>query len=257
MLNMRTLLPQPSRAAFATNIITAPWTYDTAHTADANTILLYHAEDNAANTNVTDSSGNGYTGTSSANTNTWSGAGKFNLALDIDGETTTSNTITLNSVAYEVLIRAALQAAITFECWIKWNANADWSAAVAADSNIVTIEDANLAGNNMFWARYERANNSIDFVFKANGTTNERKTAPAAAPVDTTNWAHICMTKSTAADEFKAYINMVQVGATSTGLGVFQNNDLITRIGNLRPGAVNQAWAGFIDELAISNKIRY
>jgi hypothetical protein len=37
----------------------ASWTWDTEHTADADTILLVHAEDNAANTTVVDDSGNG------------------------------------------------------------------------------------------------------------------------------------------------------------------------------------------------------
>ena len=154
MLNMRTLLPQPSRAAFATNIITAPWTYNTQHTADANTIVLYHFEENAANANYTDSSANGYTGTASANTSVlYNAGGQFNGCAYVNK----LYRVTLGVAGSQTAVSNAFRDKITLEGWFKSDV-ADWST-----SGYQSFFNHIIDGNNQSSLVFDNASNRVEF----------------------------------------------------------------------------------------------
>lgn len=90
--------------------------------------------------------------------------------------------------------------------------------------------------------------NRIVFTRNVTGDLNQRNHT-----ISTTDWFHLAITTSIAADEMKCYVDGVQSGATITGLAAFPGSDLSatrTTVGarDTVPGAV---WDGYEKYMAI------
>jgi hypothetical protein len=216
----------------------AGWAWNTEHVPDANTIFLAHCEDNAASTVVTDSSGNGYNGVASANTNTLSAAGKFNLGLNLGA----AQNIDVNSNAMDTAIIAALNNKCTIEGWFK-NAAADWS--VFGEQMLLCFRTD---GANFIFIDYDNTVNKIYFRYMAIIIDDN------GAYVDTTAWQSMAMTVDNVADEVKAFVNGVLI---NTAVGVLPYVGAVAdfKIGSYWNGGVK--WNGIVDENAVSNVERY
>lgn len=79
---------------------------------DTNHVAVYHLSDNAANTTVKDSTGNGNTGTNVANTNTKTATGEIASALTYSSASGDKTTMS-DSASLEIT------GALSFEAWIK------------------------------------------------------------------------------------------------------------------------------------------
>lgn len=71
------------------------------------------------------------------------------------------------------------------------------------------------ANNRVFFGRSTGAG-SMTLQYSAGGTAKL-----VTATLATLGWFHMCLTWSKAADEVRAYINGIQIGATQTGLGTW------------------------------------
>lgn len=235
------MIPVVARAPSYVN----PWTYDTEHTADANTILLLHCEDDAANTTITDSSGNSYDWTASANTSLMNNAtGKFGDCFDLDDQYEG----TINNDTFDNAFSSAAGSTITVELWIKSTA-ANWSDA--GNQQWVNIRKAD--SNDAILLGYLVSGDQLEFRYKAGGTTNLINVTSAI--VDTTTWHHVALTANVAADEMKAFVDGSQFQSTETGLGTWSATILDAMIGEDAGGGEN--FDGMIDEVAVSNVCRY
>ena len=227
----------------------ANWTYDTEHTADVNTLVLYHSEDNAANTNVTDSSGNGYNGTAGHNTDTFTTAtGQFNRGFDFVGA---SRNVTNATAALLTKLDSAMSGNITIEGYYK-SSVADWSTWGNTYSSFWRLWGDS---NNFMGVQWLKGTNQIAYPYKGTGTIKDPKFTPVV--VDTTTYFHVAQTKSTAADEMKIFFNGVQDDVTQSGLNGWTNSAAYVTYGNESNAGAAIYWMGSADEFAISNKIRY
>jgi hypothetical protein len=221
-----------------------PWLWDTEHTPDANTLLLHHHEDNLANTIVVDSSGNGWNSVDTANTNaTYTAGGRFSGGFYPNKNDYDKNTV----AACLAAVQAAVAAVITVEAWIKCDTN-NWSAQ--GNQGFFMID----AGfwTNVVDVRYKSADDLVYFTYTAGGVV---KTITTIGITDTIGWHHLAVTIDVAADEFKAFIDGVQVGLTQNGLGVW--NLAVTGVWIGCDTVAGNPMDGVIDEFTISNVVRY
>lgn len=132
----------------------------------------------------------------------------------------------------------------TIALWCKAENVSIWSDGVVR--RMIGLENAD--GTNFIRISKTATAGRIGIDYKAGGTAK----VVNINSVSTTDWFHLCMTVSKAADEFKVYINGEQTGTTQTGLGTWTGN-LVTTQCNI--GAYTQVpanpWIGWIAHSAI------
>jgi hypothetical protein len=90
------------------------------------------------------------------------------------------------------------------------------------------------------------ANNTLYLRHRANGVD---KTV-SANDFTTTDWYQLLLTWSATADQFKAYRNAAQLGATQTGLGVWAGTPTFSLIGAQTSGPIS-VWHGYAAHVPI------
>lgn len=111
---------------------------------------------------------------------------------------------------------------------------------------------ASVDSNNNIQIFHNHASNTINFQYKAGGTSKSFSTSFNHEGDDT--WRHLLMTWDTTADELFAYINGVSVDDAKTGLGTWSgtiDNVYVAR----NTTASNSFYAGHIDELSLFNTV--
>ncbi|MDD5051005.1 MAG: LamG domain-containing protein [Candidatus Pacebacteria bacterium] len=213
------------------------WTYDTEHTADANTILLLHLEDNAANTTVVNSGSGGNGATEAANTSTLSSAGKFNNGFtfaDAEGISMTT----------EANFRIA--GSMTVEAWI-------YPHAVAGYKQIVWKMYAAAGQKNYDLDISEHTAKRISF----NRDNAAERKVWGDADLNTNQWYHVAgvFSKTTGMALFIDGVKQAQTEANTDD--TFTNVTPQTcRIGKT-DDVFGAHFDGIIDEVAVSNTVRY
>lgn len=101
----------------------------------------------------------------------------------------------------------------TFMCQIKVSGAGIWTDGSRHYAGLFGADGA----ANAAYIRKSTANNTIDFVYAANGTVE----IVSPAGITTTDFLNAAITWSVAADEVRAYIDGAQVGVTQNGLGVW------------------------------------
>jgi len=116
-------------------------------------------------------------------------------------------------------------------------------ASGSYDTLISVRYDAN---NRVFIEHY--SNNIMYFSYTGGGTGD-------SVGIDVSSysgWHHWALTWDKGDDEFKAYIDGVQVGTTQTGLGTLSGSSAVSRVGAIYDGSVTiEHWDGEIDEVQI------
>lgn len=125
----------------------------------------------------------------------------------------------------------------TVAAWIRVSGAGVWTDGAA---RIIFQILAN--GTNYLFLRKDTANNTLRWVQRA---TNEKTRIKGS--VSDTDWFHVALTWSAAADEVKAYYGGVQEGATLTGLGTWSGAISSTQslIGAANKTPVN-VWDGYL-----------
>jgi len=235
------------RAALIQGQKAAGWAWDANNLPDANTILKYPLNDNAANTNVTDDA-NAYTGTASSNTsNIYNAGGQFGGCF-FGNETYYVDNATAALIA---AVSAAQRANCTIGIWLKSNV-ADWSTKGTA--YIWRMSPA-AGGDNIFTLIYRDATDKFELQYCWNGGS---VTVNVAAPtvIDTTTWHAIHATVSIASDTVTLYADGVEL-AHLHGLTAIDAAACTTV--QIMSGAAVHAdkWHGYCDLFTIDNKVRF
>ncbi len=101
----------------------------------------------------------------------------------------------------------------TLMCWIRVFNAAIWTDGLRHYACLFGADGA----TNVAYIRKSTANNTIDFVYAANGTVE----IVSPAGITSTDFIQAAITWSVAADEVRAYLDGAQVGVTQNGLGVW------------------------------------
>jgi hypothetical protein len=168
-------------------------------------ILWYKLEDNAANTTVVDNAGNSLTGTSQANTNTMSVAGKVGNALNFDGA------VDYILASDNVLFRFA-NTGFTISMWVNYDTTQ--TTTLITKSNLTTTGFAVTVASN---AMSISIGNSVSIVSTASGITFSNAT-----------WTHLVITYT-----------LVNPSGTGNILRFYKDGVLITTATNVLPMADN------------------
>jgi Tfp pilus assembly protein PilW len=215
------------------------WAWDSEHTADADTLVLIHGEDNAANTTITDSSGNGYNFTASSNTsNIYTASGKFGGGFYLNdlygGACTTAGLMTA--------MANASRDKFTLEFWFKADTT-NWAAQ----------------GNQWFF-RIDVVDTSsaVALVYAAGGAMYGNSSgggSPGSSDtIDHVDWHHYAITCNGATDEMSFFIDGVSKQTAAYG-NMVAGNCIYVKFCTDNGG--NDKPDGIIDEWTISKKIRY
>lgn len=215
---------------------------------DSNYGGVWHMNDNAANTTVTESTSVGANGTNAANTDTKDVTGKVDGALTYNGTSdyvTTANNATLNA-----------STGVTMSAWVKRNASGVFTRIVTKNST---------SGNHFVYGNQFTSGNLPSFhiesddtgVFYCNGAT---------AVTNTTDYYYIVTTYTTSGSNAIIYLNgsadgSGQPGSGGCGGGSTYIGDLTSstgalEIGSLRYEGVRYFGNAEIDEVRISNVVR-
>lgn len=214
------------------------WSWDTQHTADANTIALYHMADAAGG--AVDSSGNGYNLSEQedgANL-TYQQAGKFVYSIKGGG----GDYLTTNAAGFMTALGNAVDNTFTMETWIKVD-------AVSTDKFLICFGDSGSSSNVRFATKQSSGNKWDSYFAPADSTSN------IAGTQDAVNFVHLAMTVDQGANEVKVYENGIQVGATRNPSTTTPSEDNLN-VFCYWTGA-GYDFSGYICELAFSNKVRY
>lgn len=175
-----------------------------------------------------DASGNGRNGAYTAVTLAQTGIGDGRTSASFDGATSYNN-------VYGASFAGAFNPAEgTLALWCKVSGAGVWTDAATRRIASLRADASNLVN-----LQKDTSNNSITTSYVAGGTTKSVSVAASA-----TTFFHFACTWSKSADQFKAYVNGAQVGATQTGLGVWTGalSSTLTNIGaTSQPGNV---WSG-------------
>lgn len=186
--------------------------------------------DNAADTDVADASGNGHTGTASQNTEDMTATGKINEALDFNG---TDDYVNITGASALRLTDGG-----TIMAWIEPDGLGGGSVGRIADKGTTTS-----ATNGFMF--YVYANNVL--AFRVDAASNNTTSSANAFSLDA--WTHVAVVFT--AEGRTLYADGVDVtasGGDETGLPPDVAGDL--RIGN-RAGATDRAFDGAIDDVRI------
>jgi len=130
----------------------------------------------------------------------------------------------------------------TFSAWVKKE---------STESNDLIMKfDAD--SSNHISVIYLNSTNKMRFSHKAGGTA---KTFDVDFEYEgDNNWYHISQTWDTDADEFKGYINGVQVGETKSSLGTWSGTVDAADVGK-NSVSDNSYWTGYIDQVSIFTSV--
>lgn len=202
--------------------------------------IAYYPQAEPSGTTIGDESGNGRNGTYVGVTLGQPGIGDGRTAASYDGATSYGN---IYSASLAAAFNGAEGSIITWERV----ANAGVWTESGADRCSLAIGNG---GSNTVRAMRGGANNQYLLQYSAGGTTRL-----IFATLSTTSWFQIALTWSKTADQFKAYLNGTQVGATQTGLGTWAGT---LSNGETVIGAINTspflAWFGSLAHTAIFNR---
>jgi hypothetical protein len=130
----------------------------------------------------------------------------------------------------------------TIAIWCKVNAAGIWT-----DGSFHYIARIHVDANNGLFINKSAVNNRIIYIYEAGGVTEQNN----LDAISTTDWFHLAMTWSAAADEVNYYYNGA-AEPTDTVLGVWAGNldNTATMIGNQTAGSPN-TWHGWLAHPAV------
>jgi hypothetical protein len=155
------------------------------------------------------------------------GIGDGNTAASFDGSTSHLNVFSSS------LASAFNGAEGTYACWLRVSGAGVWS-----DATIRRVVRVIVNATNQILLFRSSNNNTIGVTYTAGGTNLTQGFAIGG----TTEWAHLALTWSKAADQVIGYWNGAQFG-TLTGLGIWEGTPTLAMIGaqNTTPTSV---WSG-------------
>lgn len=198
--------------------------------------IAYYPLDESSGTTAIDQSGNGHNGTYSGAVPGGDGIGSGQTGASFDGSLDT-----VNIAAMRTLFNGNTGSLVV---WGKTSAWADATVRFLARIQVNASNQVNIQ---------KTANlNEISFNRSGGGTPKSVvTTALAGSP------AYFCagMTWDTGADELKAYLNGVQVGATQTGIGTFTGTVGLTTCALGAGGSTGAScWSGGVAHGAVWNR---
>lgn len=194
-------------------------------------IVGYWRGNEEAGTVAVDYSGNGYNGVYTGVTLGQEGIGDGLTCPLYDGANDFTN-------IYSAGFAGAFNVnAGTHAIWLRMFNAAAWTDGTARAFFDIRADDTNRGT-----LLRSTVNNRLDFEYQAGGTLSQ----VVLSGMSSLDWMHIAFTWDTVADQFKAYFNGIQTGATQTGLGVWVGALSSTRctIGSYTttPLAVTNGW---------------
>lgn len=201
-------------------------------------MIGYWMMDEPSGAVATDSSGNGNDGAYTSVTLGQTGIGDGKTCPSFDGAASRNNIYSAN---LDSLFNGA-EGSIAL--WAKvFDANV-WTDGLLRD---VIRFSPNLA-TNFIIIRRTINNNELSWYYSSNSNTKQRVKA-----VSDTGWMHLGMTWSHSANEFKAYFNGVQEGATIGSLAVW-SGALLAAQTNVGCGTASaQVWKGNVAHVVVYN----
>jgi len=198
---------------------------------DSNFKAVYHLEDQAASTTVSDSSANGTNGTNAANTSSKNVTGKLGRALTYNG--TTDNTAT----------GVSQTSSFTWECWFYLTA---WTTQ-SGSSDYSTLMAGTYASGGALLMLWQDSGYMVQFAPDNAGgiTSGNSSVAPGA-------WHHAAYTRTGNSGTYSLYFDGVLKGQVAGG--ALSPSTTVT-LGR-RADATAQALNGLLDETRISNVAR-
>jgi hypothetical protein len=192
---------------------------------DSNYAGVWHLDNNAANTTVSDSSSQGNNGTAAANTNTKTAAGVVGSALSFNGSTDQVTTGVVSGKTF------------TWEAWVNSSVmtSAKYQSILTLAGSSYMLMDAYVAADSL-WSTDGLGGATLGGTGLANNT-----------------WYHVVFVRSgdSSASGYTMYVNGVQKGQASTGVW--------SSAADLTMGArlgISQNLAGMLDEVRVSNTVR-
>jgi RHS repeat-associated protein len=190
---------------------------------DSSYVGVWHMDDKAANTTVSDSTSHGSNGTSAANTTGKSVTGKIGSALSFNGSTD------------EVTTPLRRTSAFTWEAWFNQSVTASAASIITIDGSNYALMD--LAGSTgSFWTADGLGGNTLSVTGISTGT-----------------WYHLVFVRSgdNSSTGYSAYLNGVLKGQASSGS--LSSGNTITF--GFRPDYF-QPYTGNLDEIRVSTTAR-
>lgn len=191
----------------------------------------------SSGTIIVDESGNGRNGTYTGVDLGQTGIGDGRTCPLFDGVNDVGN-----------VFSASLQGAFngsegTIALWAKVSGSGVWTDAATRWCAIFRVD-----GNNLVGIQRSTTNNRLQVTYIA-GATNKTITKDS---LTTTNWMHVAITWSKAADQVIMYFGGVQNGATLTVLGTWAGS-LATTATNIgaRFTTPDQIWDGYLAHVAL------
>ncbi len=200
----------------------------------------YWPQAESSGTVALDASGNGRNGAYTGVTLGQTGIGDGRTSASYDGATSYANIYTAG------LAGAFSGAEGTIALWIRVA-----NAGVWSDATIRRLFTFQADSNNRVQLARSVTNNNLIITYVAGGTATTVSNSGFAAD---TNWIHMAVTWSKAADQLKLYKNGAQLGTTQTGLGVFVGalNATAVFLGAASNTPTN-VWNGFEAHAAVWN----
>jgi YD repeat-containing protein len=198
---------------------------------DSNFKAVYHLDDQAANTTVSDSSANGSNGVNAANTSGKTVSGKLGRALTYNGSSDNTATGVTQTSSF------------TWECWFKLT---DWTTQ-AGSSNYSTLMAGTYASGGALLMLWKDSAYVVQFAPDNVGgiTSGANSVAPGA-------WHHAAYTRTGNNGTYALYFDGDFKGQVASG--VLSPSTTIT-LGR-RADTTSQALNGVLDETRISNVAR-
>jgi hypothetical protein len=207
------------------------FTIPIAHAADPSTsgLLGYWSLDDGVASSTTDSSGNGYTGTLNGTVSWIAGHTGTNAA------SFSSSTNEYISISNDVVTGTSATSTLTVSAWIYMSGFGGSNAGKVFSNSKSLIQSA--------------STNRISF--SNDGGTTLALTASNAVPWQT--WTHVVATRNISG-QINWYINGSSNG-TANQNGGYMATGTSLYIGNRPNGSATQAWAGYIDDFRIYNRV--
>jgi hypothetical protein len=135
----------------------------------------------------------------------------------------------------------------TLVVWAKVSGSGVWTDGVERRIAVLLSDSSN-----QMHIRKSSASNRVDLTFTSGGTQKQI----SLTSFSPTTWQQYAITWSASNDQFKAYLNGAQSGATSTGLGTWTGNLSSTQtvIGNLNSSGTTNPWSGMINDVRLYSR---
>src|ERR1044072_8168524 len=198
---------------------------------DSNFKAVYHLDDQAANTSVSDSTANASNGVNAANTSGKSVSGKVGKALTYNGSSDNTTTAVTQTGSF------------TWECWFQLT---NWTTQ-AGSSNYSTLMSGTYASGGALLMLWKDSAYVVQFASDNAGgvTSGNNSVAPGG-------WHHAAYTRTGNSGTYSLYFDGVLKGQVASGT----NNTSSTITFGRRTDATAQALNGLLDEARISNVAR-